>query len=35
MSVIQFPRAQEAPVQGWQTSELNRLTNACAASKVK
>jgi hypothetical protein len=32
MSVIQFPRAREAPVQGWQTNELSRLTNACTAA---
>jgi len=29
MNVIQFPRAQDLP-QGWQSSELTRLTNACA-----
>ncbi len=32
MNVVQFPHAQEAPVQGWQTGELNKLTNACAGS---
>ena len=31
MNVLQFSRAQALP-QGWQASELTRLTNACAAS---
>jgi hypothetical protein len=31
MNVIEFPRAQELP-HGWQSSELARLTNACAGS---
>lgn len=31
MNVIQFPRPQELP-PGWQSSELTRLTDACAAS---
>ena len=31
MNVIHFPRSQELP-QGWQNSELTRLTNACAGS---
>ena len=32
MNVVRFPGAQDASVQGWQTGELNRLTNACATS---
>jgi hypothetical protein len=31
MNVIQFPQASE-PVPGWQSAELTKLTNACAAS---
>ena len=31
MNVIEFPRPQELP-QGWQGSELSKLTNACAGS---
>ena len=31
MNVIEFPHQQELP-QGWQSSELTRLTNACAGS---
>jgi hypothetical protein len=31
MNVIEFPRSQELP-PGWQSSELTRLTNACAGS---
>jgi hypothetical protein len=32
MNVIHFARAQETLPQGWQASELTKLTNACAAS---
>src|SRR5688500_19036987 len=32
MTVVQFPRMQEPVTQGWQTSELTKLTNACAGS---
>jgi len=31
MNIVQFPHAKELP-QGWQASELTRLTNTCAAS---
>jgi hypothetical protein len=31
MNVVKFPRTPEAPSRGWQTSELTKLTNACAA----
>lgn len=31
MNVVQFSSAKELP-QGWQSSELTRLTNACAAA---
>ena len=32
MNVVQFPRVQEPLPQGWQSGELTKLTNACAAS---
>jgi hypothetical protein len=32
MNVVRFPRADKSSVQGWQTSELTKLTNSCAAS---
>jgi hypothetical protein len=35
MNVIDFPRASEGVSQGWQSGELTKLTNACAASMSK
>ena len=32
MNVVRFPQTQSTPAQGWQTAELSKLTNACAAS---
>ena len=32
MNVVPFPRLPEALPQGWQTLELTKLTNACAAA---
>jgi hypothetical protein len=31
MNVVQFPRTPESPFTGWQTAEITKLTNACAA----
>jgi hypothetical protein len=31
MNVVQFPRTPDAPSAGWQTTEITKLTNACAA----
>ena len=31
MNVVQFPRTPESPSTGWQTAEITKLTNACAA----
>jgi hypothetical protein len=35
MTVLEFPRSQKLPPEGWRSDEMNRLVNACAGAIAK